>query len=57
MDERSSCITTMMPFHRPIPESKRRGKAGGSLPTQQAEERECQAGFRVSSAPGCRPKR
>jgi F0F1-type ATP synthase assembly protein I len=26
-----------MPFHRPIPESKRRGKAGSSLPAQQAE--------------------
>ncbi len=25
------CITTVMPFHRPIPESKSRGKAAGAL--------------------------
>ncbi len=26
-----------MPYHRPIPQSNRRGKARGSLPAQQAE--------------------
>ena len=27
-----------MPFHRPIPQSKQRGKAGGILPPQQAKD-------------------
>jgi F0F1-type ATP synthase assembly protein I len=27
-----------MPFHRPIPQSKRRGKAGDTVPRQQAED-------------------
>ena len=26
----SKCITTMMPYHRPIPERKQSGKAGGA---------------------------
>lgn len=27
----SSCITTVVPYHRPIPESKQRGKGSGLL--------------------------
>ena len=31
------CITTMVPYHRPIPQSKQRGKAAGILPPQQTK--------------------
>lgn len=33
----SPCITTLVPYHNPIPEKKQRGKDAGTLPTQKGQ--------------------